>query len=209
MASAARRPVFFNPGAGLWTAPPASDEDLVDKFHRRMPEYRPTSLYSLDAVAKEIGVGAVHLKNEGDRFGMPSFKILGASWGTFRAIIQLLGLPVSSDIGTVKTALDGKSISLYAATDGNHGRAVARMGAIFGISVEIHVPATLQETTVELIRSEGASIVVSSGTYDEAVTEAYAASKKHEGGILIQDFAFDDYQDFPQVRLSKPFNTDA
>ncbi|KAH7122911.1 tryptophan synthase beta subunit-like PLP-dependent enzyme [Dactylonectria macrodidyma] len=198
MATAARRPVFFNPGARSWTAPPASDEDPVDKFHRRMPEYRPTSLSNLDAVAKEIGVGAVHLKNEGDRFGMPSFKILGASWGTFRAIVQLLGLPVGSDIETVRANLSGKSVSLYAATDGNHGRAVARMGVIFGIPAEIHVPATMQEATVELIRSEGASIVVSSGTYDEAVDEAYAASKKHEGGILIQDFAFDDYQDFPQ-----------
>ncbi|KAH7015013.1 tryptophan synthase beta subunit-like PLP-dependent enzyme [Ilyonectria destructans] len=197
MATATRRRVFFNPGARSWTAPPSSDEDVVDRFHKQMPNYSPTDFVSLNAIAKEIGVGAVHLKNEGNRFGMPSFKILGASWGTFRAITQQLSLPISSDIETVKKALESHSISLYAATDGNHGRAVARMGAIFSIPAEIHVPATLGESTVELIRSEGATIVVSSGTYDEAVLEAYSASK-HEGGILIQDFAFDDYQDFPQ-----------
>ncbi|KAF7548722.1 hypothetical protein G7Z17_g6890 [Cylindrodendrum hubeiense] len=197
MATAARRAVYFNPLARSWTAPPTSDEDLVDGFHKQMPDYRPTDLVSLDAVAKEIGVGAVHLKNEGNRFGMPSFKILGASWGTFRAITQQLSLPPSSDIETVKKALESKSISLYAATDGNHGRAVARMGAIFSIPAEIHVPATMEQNIIEPIRSEGATIVVSSGTYDEAVLEAYSASK-HEGGILIQDFAFDDYQDFPQ-----------
>lgn len=203
MATATRRPVFFNPGARSWTAPPSSDEDVVDRFHKQMPNYSPTEFVSLDAIAKEIGVGAVHLKNEGNRFGMPSFKILGASWGTFRAITQQLSLPISSDIETVKKALESHSISLYAATDGNHGRAVARMGAIFSIPAEIHVPATLGESAVELIRSEGATIVVSSGTYDEAVFEAYSASK-HEGGILIQDFAFDDYQDFPQVGPNMP-----
>ncbi|KPM39919.1 hypothetical protein AK830_g6676 [Neonectria ditissima] len=183
------RSIYLNPAARKWTAAPLSDEG-VDSFHKQMPNYRPTDLVRL------VDLGAVYLKNEGNRFGMPSFKILGASWGTFRAIVQRIGLPPSSDIETVKAAIGGHGISLYAATDGNHGRAVARMGAIFSVPVEIHVPATMEASTVELIRSEGASIVVSSGNYDDAVLEAYSASKP--GGILIQDFAFDDYQDFPQ-----------
>ncbi|KAK7426281.1 hypothetical protein QQZ08_007181 [Neonectria magnoliae] len=187
------RPVYFNPAARTWTAPPPSDEAIVDKFHRQMPNYMPTELVRLE---ERFGVGAVYLKNEGNRFGLPSFKILGASWGTFRAVVQRLGLPADSDIETVKKAVRSHKISLYAATDGNHGRAVARMGAIFSIPAEIHVPATMDAGTIELIRSEGATVVVSSGTYDEAVQEAYSASKP--GGILIQDFAFDDYQDFPQ-----------
>ncbi|KAH6886435.1 tryptophan synthase beta subunit-like PLP-dependent enzyme [Thelonectria olida] len=194
---ATRRAVYFNPSAQSWTASASVDEGLVDKFHKQLPDYRPTDLVSLDQVAKEIGVRAVHLKNESNRFGMPSFKILGASWGTFRAIALKLGLPLDSDIETVKETIASHNISLFAATDGNHGRAVARMGAVFSIPAEIHVPATMEESTLEFIRSEGATVVVSSGTYDEAVLEAYEASKR-KGGILIQDFAFDDYQDLPQ-----------
>lgn len=164
-----------------------------------MPDYRQTDLISLDDVAKEIGVRAVHLKSESNRFGLPSFKILGASWGTFRAIVEKLELPLDSEIEGVKRAVSKNKLSLYAATDGNHGRAVARMGVIFSVSVEIHVPATLDENTIELIRSEGATVLVSSGSYDQAVVDADNAAKQ-AGGMLIQDCAFGDYQDIPQVR---------
>jgi diaminopropionate ammonia-lyase family len=199
MTTATRRTVHFNPTARSWIAPASDDEHLVNKFHRQMPDYRQTDLVSLDELAREIGVRAVHLKSESNRFGLPSFKILGASWGTFRAIVEKLGLPLDSGIESVKKAVSRNSLSLYAATDGNHGRAVARMGTIFSVPVEIHVPATLDENTIELIQSEGATVIVSSGSYDQAVADADDAAKQ-AGGMLIQDTAFGDYQDIPQVR---------
>ncbi|KAM5341712.1 hypothetical protein ACJ41O_014743 [Fusarium nematophilum] len=193
----ARRPVHFSPKARSWTSPPSSPADVIDRFHQSLPTYEPTPLVSLESVAKEIGVGAVHVKNECNRFGLPAFKILGASWGSFRAITQKLGLPLDSDLDSVKKAASSRHLALYAATEGNHGRAVARMGAIFNISAEIHVPAAMHPSTVELIQSEGATVVRSKGTYDDAVLEVEAVSR-HENGILVQDHAFGDYQDVPQ-----------
>ncbi|UPK90506.1 hypothetical protein LCI18_001441 [Fusarium solani-melongenae] len=193
----ARRPVHFNPKAKSWTSPAPSSTDVIDRFHQSLPDYQPTPLVSLESVAKEIGVAAVHVKDETNRFGLPAFKILGASWGAFRAITQKLGLFFTSDIETVKKAAASHHLVLYAATEGNHGRAVARMGAILGIGAEIHVPSTMHPSTVKLIQSEGATVVISKGSYEDAILEVEAASK-HEKGILIQDHAFGDYQDIPQ-----------
>lgn len=196
--STSRRGVYFNDEWQRWHSTPASSTDLVRNFHRGLPNYKQTPLVKLDALATEIGVRAIYLKDEGSRFGLPSFKILGASWGAFRAIASRLKLPLDCDLDTVKGALVGRNISLYAATDGNHGRAVARMGAWLGLFVEIHVPAGMHQSTIDFIESEGAYVVKSSGDYDAAVLEAQTASR-NEGGILVQDFAFNQYIDIPQV----------
>lgn len=193
-----RRGVRLNDHWQSWTSGPESKIDQVPKFHRSLPAYEQTPLVKLDDLAQELGVRAIYLKDEGQRFGLPSFKILGASWGTFRAIASRLALPLESGLETVKQSLQDSSITLYAATDGNHGRAVARMGYWLGLPVEIHVPAGMHAATIQLIESEGANVVVSKGNYDDSVLEAQAASLK-EGGMLVQDFAFGDYHEIPQV----------
>ncbi|KAM5516505.1 diaminopropionate ammonia-lyase [Fusarium oxysporum f. sp. phaseoli] len=193
-----RRHVHFNSKAKSWTSPEPASAEAIDRFHQSLPNYEPTPLVSLDSLAKEIGVGAVHVKDETNRFGLPAFKILGASWGAFRSITEKFGLPLDSDIDTAREAAKSHQLTLYAATEGNHGRAVARMGAIFDISAEIHVPASMHPSTVKLIESEGAKVVISKGRYEDAMLEAESASK-HEKGIMVQDHAFGDYQTVPQA----------
>ncbi|KAF4339230.1 diaminopropionate ammonia-lyase [Fusarium beomiforme] len=192
-----RRHAHFNSKAKSWTSTEPASTEAIDRFHQSLPNYEPTPLVSLDSLAKEIGVGAVHVKDETNRFGLPAFKILGASWGAFRSITEKLGLPLDSDIETVREAAKSHQLTLYAATEGNHGRAVARMGAIFGISAEIHVPASMHPSTVNLIESEGAKVVISRGKYEGATLEAELASK-HDKGIMVQDHAFGDYRMVPQ-----------
>ena len=196
--SKCRRGLYFNDDWTSWNSTPIRSAEQVPRFHRSLPGYKKTPLRNLDDLAQEIGVRAIYLKDEGDRLGLPSFKILGASWGTFRAIASRLGLPLDLDLDTLKLALKGSEISLCAATDGNHGRAVARMGHWLGLKVEIHVPTGMNASTIRFIESEGAIVVRSTGTYDDAVIEAQTASHR-EGGLLIQDFAFGDYEDIPQV----------
>ncbi|KAF4456760.1 hypothetical protein F53441_1196 [Fusarium austroafricanum] len=194
---ATRRHVHFNSKAKSWTSPESASSEAIDRFHQSLPNYEPTPLVSLKSLAKEIGVGAVHVKDETNRFGLPAFKILGASWGAFRSIIEKLGLPLDSDVDTVREAAKAHQLTLYAATEGNHGRAVARMSSIFHMSAEIHVPATMHPSTVKLIESEGAKVVMSKGRYEDAMLEAESASK-HERGLMVQDHAFGDYQTVPQ-----------
>jgi diaminopropionate ammonia-lyase family len=192
-----QRPIYWNKTAESWrtlTLP----EDLIYDFHRKLPNYSPTKLVSLDQVANEIGVKAVYLKNESQRLGLPSFKILGASWGTFRALAQKFHLPLDSDLETVERALSKSPYTLFAATDGNHGRAVAHMGSILGMQVEIFVPKGMHHTTAHLIEKEGAKVTEVIGSYDLAVQVAFDMAEK-SNGVLVQDTAFERYEEIPSV----------
>ena len=51
-------------------------------FHESLPGYAITPLVSAPLLARRLGVAAVHVKDESVRLGLPSFKILGASWAT-------------------------------------------------------------------------------------------------------------------------------
>lgn len=196
--SSSRLPIYFNPAADSWTTSPSESTDLVTAFHRKLPGYELTRLIPLDDIAKELGVAAVYIKEECNRIGVPSFKILGASWGTFRAVAQKLNLPLDSDLAAIKEATKASPITLFAATAGNHGRAVARVGSILGLPVEIFVPAGTHPDTVRFIADEGARVTVISGSYDEAVRTASDEAEK-QSGILIQDTAWPGYEDIPNV----------
>ena len=60
-------------------------------FHQSLPGYAPTPVRSLPGVARQLGVRSVHVKDESVRLGMPSFKILGASWAAYRVLLRHLG----------------------------------------------------------------------------------------------------------------------
>ena len=61
----------------------------------------PTPLHSLPALAAELGVGAIHLKDEGFRLGLGSFKALGGAYAVVRLVLEeatrQLGRPVGLD----------------------------------------------------------------------------------------------------------------
>ena len=199
--TAYRRPVYSNPAARSWSAEPLQAAERVENFHQKLKGYQKSPLVSLDGVAEEIGVGAVQVKIETSRLGLPATEILGVSWATFRAVTRQLHLPLDSDIEEVKARLAERPIPLFAATEGSHGRAVARMGAILALPVEIHVPAGVSAETIALIKSERATIIESKGDYAAAMVEAQAASQRRKG-ILIQDCVSDGVEDTPQVSFT-------
>ena len=194
-----RRHIHYNPAAAAWTAPKSPEYDLVQKYHNSLPGYKPSPLVSLDHLAKETSVGAIFIKDESDRLDLPAYKILGASWGTFRAVAQRLGLPLDASLEDAKQALRGKPTKLFATTEGNHGRAVARMGSWLDVPVEILVPSTMEQSTINNLASEGADVIVSRGSYEFAIAEVNEKANQTEGGILIQDTAFEGYEDIPNV----------
>ena len=98
---------LVNPALRTTAVPPPSTDAL--DFHAALEGYRPTPLRDLPAIAAELGLGAVALKDESDRLGLPAFKVLGASWAVERALRER---------PEVRT--------LVAASAGNHGRARSR-----------------------------------------------------------------------------------
>ncbi|KAJ5267555.1 hypothetical protein N7478_010363 [Penicillium angulare] len=191
-----RRPIYVNPAAASercdFTPSPA-----VAKFHKSLPNYAPTPLVSLPELAAELGIKSVFVKDESNRFGLPAFKVLGASWGSFRAIAQHLGLSATeTTLEELAVKAKASSMSLVTATEGNHGRAVAYMAKLLGIPAEIFAPRSMDEDTRSRIASEGAQVTLVQGDYDQAVEKA-AEQAQDETVLLIQDTAFDGYEDVP------------
>jgi diaminopropionate ammonia-lyase len=198
MANIGRRAIYSNPSAQSWVSKEKTPVDIVAKFHHSLPGFASTKLVPLNAVAEEIGVKGVYVKYEGDRWGLPSFKILGASWATNRAIVNSCGLPDDVALDDLGTAARKHSIRLYAATDGNHGRAVAKMARTLGVGASIYVPNDMDQPTRDFITGEGAQMFVVDGDYDKAVITA-SHEAKSAGGTLIQDTAFEGYGEIPKV----------
>jgi diaminopropionate ammonia-lyase len=136
-------------------------------FHAALPGYAPTPVHALSAVAADLGLRSVLVKDESDRLGLPSFKILGASWAAERAL---------------REAPDTRM--LVAASAGNHGRAVARVAAMRGLACRIFLPARSLPSRREAIAAEGADVVVVGGSYADAVARAEAAGDQPAALVL-------------------------
>ncbi len=96
-------------------------------FHRSLPGYRPSPLKRLSGLAGYLGISQVLIKDESHRFDLKAFKVLGASDAMAKCLGEVIGL--GDDELTYPNIIAQKSayghLSFVAATDGNHGRAVA------------------------------------------------------------------------------------
>jgi diaminopropionate ammonia-lyase len=169
------------------------------QFHSTMPDYRPTPLVDLPPLATDLDVAAVLIKDESYRLGLPAFKILGASWATNCALSQRgrFDAPARS-LSELRKRIGSAPITLVTATDGNHGRAVARMAALLALAARIYVPAGTAEETVQAISSEGAQVVETDLSYDEVVRAAARSTTGKPDEVLIQDTAWPGYEEIPR-----------
>ena len=169
----------------------------VRAFHRRLPGYAPTPLRAVPALAAPLGLASLHVKDESERLGLPAFKILGASWAAYRVLVDRLGVePRWDDLADLRRATASLApLELVTATDGNHGRAVARAAAWFGVDAHVLVPAGTAAARIDGIRSEGARVTVVDGTYDDAVAEAAALAG--ERAVVVSDTSWDGYTTIP------------
>jgi diaminopropionate ammonia-lyase len=127
-------------------AVPAAVSDAL-AFHRGLDGYAPTPLHDLG--------GGVWLKDESGRLGLPAFKVLGASWAVERAL-----------------RADPSITTLVAASAGNHGRAVAHVARLRGLTCRVYLPARSVAARRSAIAGEGAEVVIVDGSYEEAVARA-------------------------------------
>jgi diaminopropionate ammonia-lyase len=167
-------------------------------FHRKLPGYEPSPLVDVPQLADELGLGRLWVKDESSRLALPSFKILGASWGVYRALDRHVGGFRKWDgLDDLKKQLaPHRPLALAAATDGNHGRAVARMARLLELGGRIFVPDGTASARIEAIESEGASCEVVEGTYDDAV--ARSAEEANDRCLVISDTSWPGYEDVPR-----------
>lgn len=189
-------PFYFNPKVEQrLEVEPLSLNSL--EFHRKLPGYAPSRLVNAASLASELNLGNLWIKDESWRLGLPAFKILGASWATYRALDERFGpFKPWQTLGEVKEQLKAfQPLALATATDGNHGRAVARMARWLGLEARIFVPAGTVEARIHGIESEGATVTEVQGTYDEAVE--LASKEANERCLVISDTSWPGYEVVP------------
>lgn len=151
---------------------PAQAED-ARRAVASWPDYAPAPLRSLAALARSHGLASIHYKDERGRFGLGSFKPLGAGLAVERA------LEASLDV-------DGPRPVVSCASSGNQGVAVAWAARHFGCDAVIYVGGDVPAERKEAMRHFDAEVVEVRGRYVAAVERAWADAREH-GRIMITD----------------------
>ncbi|KAF2134552.1 tryptophan synthase beta subunit-like PLP-dependent enzyme [Dothidotthia symphoricarpi CBS 119687] len=188
--------MFHNPSAKTWTPTLPPSNTSISLFHRTLPSYSITPLIPLPSLAKDLDLGHILLKDESSRLGLPAFKILGASWAIHKAVAASCKLPLTSTLEELGAAARKEGARLVTCTEGNWGRAVARMARYLQIPAVVFVPEFMDEATRRRISSEGASVVVVDGDYDVSIQKA--REEAEGGGLLVMDVSFPGYEIIPE-----------
>lgn len=178
---------------------PAAAE--VERFLTYRDDNAATPLVALDALARQIGVESIHMKDEGQRLGLGSFKALGGSYAVIRLVLEeaerRLGRRVDvADLHSPAVAGIAAGMTFACATDGNHGRSVAQGARLVGARAAIFVHAGVSDERVAAIALYGAEMIRVEGTYDDSVREAArVATERH--WTIVSDTSWPGYECIP------------
>jgi diaminopropionate ammonia-lyase len=169
-------------------------------YHESFEEYEQTPLVRLKKMAEFMGISEIYLKDESFRFGLNSFKVLGASYAIGKYLAQRLGKDIAETPYSVLKSEEVKKqlgdLTFVACTDGNHGRGVAWTARHLGYNAVIYMPKGSTQNRVNHILQQGAQVTVTDWNYDETVRFVAEQARKN-GWEVIQDTAWEGYEDVP------------
>jgi diaminopropionate ammonia-lyase len=165
------------------------------------PRHQVTPLVCLDAMAAALGLGAIYVKDEGQRLGLGSFKALGGAYAVATLVmewasthLQRAVMPAELTTDAVKNAVSGRTICC--ATDGNHGLSVAAGARLFGCKAVIFVHHHVAEQRRALLHALGAEVIEVAGTYDDSV-DACATAAIGNGWHVVSDTSWQSDSHIP------------
>ena len=150
-------------------------------FFTSKAELAPTPTRAAIGLARELGLAELAFKDESGRFGLNAFKLLGARF----AIETLLAE------GSLR---HGDRVAC--ASEGNHGRAVARAARNAGCSALVYMAHDAAPARADAIASEGAQVIRVDGSYDDAV-RILQRDALANGWTIISDTAWPGYERIP------------
>lgn len=165
------------------------------------PIHAPTPIVELPELAGRIGIRNLWIKDESQRLRLGSFKALGGAYAVIRHVLDRAdcsgggdSAPISFSSATLRAV--ASKITVACATAGNHGRSVAAAARLVGCNAVIFVPSAVSSNRVAAIQAYGAAIQHVDGSYDDAVSAAFAACRQ-EGWELISDTAREGDEETP------------
>lgn len=173
----------------------------VERFLSLRGRRAETPLVALPGLAEEIGVGAIHIKDEGQRLGLGSFKALGGAYAVVRLVLEEasrhLGRSVHmGDLRLPEVRSVARTMTVSCATDGNHGRSVAQGAQMVGCGCAIFIHSGVSDQRAAAIARFGAEIIRVAGTYDDSIAEASRVAEER-GWITVSDTSWPGYERIP------------
>jgi diaminopropionate ammonia-lyase len=161
----------------------SDDIEAQRAFFTERPHLTPTPVHRHRTLGAALGLGEVLVKDETARFGLNAFKPAGALFAI--ATLQARGVIRAGD-------------TLVCASEGNHGRAVARAASHVSCRARVYMASSVAPARAEAIRSEGAEVVLVEASYDEAV-RVMAREAENAGWIVISDTSWEGYSEIPRL----------
>ncbi|GAB5446545.1 pyridoxal-phosphate dependent enzyme [Gymnodinialimonas sp.] len=159
---------------------PSVNAQTPSALLKRCPVAGQTPLVAAEALAADLGIGALHLKDERARMGLGSFKALGAAYV----------IACDAEAGTAK----GRAY--YTASAGNHGLSVAAGAQAFGARAVIYLAATVPPAFAARLEDMGAEVRWRGDVYEASMAAAQADAAA-EGAVLLSDSSWPGYTDRP------------
>jgi diaminopropionate ammonia-lyase len=161
----------------------------------------PTPLHALPGLAQELGLASLHLKDEGFRLGLGSFKALGGAYALMILVQEEAGRRLGRTVTVDELMSDevrgiAATMTFACATDGNHGRSVAQGAQLMDARAVIYVHSGVSEARIEAIARFGADIVRVEGNYDFSVAEATRVATD-QGWTVLSDTSWPGYEYIP------------
>ena len=173
----------------------------VERFLTYRDDNTETPLASLPVLARELGVSSIHMKDEGFRLGLGSFKALGGSYAVIRLVLEEASRRLSrqvevSELHSAEVSAVAATMTVACATDGNHGRSVAQGAQLVGAKAAIFVHSGVSAERVAAIARFGADMLRVDGTYDDSVREASRVAEER-GWTIVSDTSWPGYERIP------------
>ena len=157
----------------------------------------PTPVWPLAHLARDLGIGAIGIKDESARSVLGSFKVLGAPVALLRLVQRQRPEWSDADLFGGRHAAALADLVVISATDGNHGRALAAAARSLGCRCVIVLHAQVSAEREQAIAALGARIVRIAGNYDDSVHEA-ARLARANGWQVVSDTSYDGYEEIPR-----------
>ena len=173
----------------------------ANDFHRSFPQYSVTPLHKLSRMADYLGIKNLYVKDESYRFQLNAFKVLGGSYAIGRFVAKQLGRDISelpyNVLSSEKLREEFGQATFFTATDGNHGRGVAWAANKLGQKAVVRMPKGTTLTRLQNIQKENAEVTIEDMNYDDCVRLAAKEAAETPNGVMVQDTAWDGYEEIP------------
>lgn len=159
------------------------------------PVYSCTPLVEATALARDLGLSALWVKDETSRMNLGSFKALGGAFAVVQLLLDRAGVADPMSPAAKETA---KGLTFITASAGNHGLSVAAGAQVIAAQAKVVLSDAVPEAFARRIERTGAEVIRVDGSYEDSVAEAVRLARD-EGWIHLADGSWEGYTHQPSL----------